>query len=368
MTDNLREVAALRYNSPRPDSGRRLLGRGPPLLSLLLVCLTALLAFTGGCRADPYRAPRTAYGVPDLQGEWSNLSLTKLERPSAFNGLIVKDADAKAYIARRNARLSGIATASSPGPPAGQDVGEATTEFPDRDVDFMRIAGERRSSILVDPADGRLAFTPAGAQQAAAALEADEHDFSGPEARLPNERCLLAPEGAEGPPIIGEPQNANYQIVQTRGEVAILSEMIHDVRIVRIGAKHPTAATHPWMGDSIGWWDGDTLVVETVDQNIGGARRLVGPGVFYVSPAAKVIERFTRISPTQLRYDFTVEDPAIYTQTLRGEAVMTTTQAPIYEYACHEGNYALANILAGARKAERDAAGHGLTESKSAGR
>jgi hypothetical protein len=324
----------------------------------LVICLTALFGVAAAAEAGPYRAPRTVYGTPDFQGEWTNLSITELERSPPFKALVVTDAEAKAYLAHRTARLMGVqppVDPKAPPMPDSNDVGQATSEFPDRDVDFLRIDGQRRSSILVEPSDGRLPFTVAGQKLEAAAEAADEHDFSGPEVRLPDERCLLAPAAAEGPPILGEPQNANYQIIQTRGEIAILSEMIHDVRIVHMGAKHPAVAMHPWMGDSIGWWEGDTLVIETVDQNIGGARRFVGPHVFYVSPAAKVTERLTRISPTQMRYDFTVEDPAIYTHTLRGEMMMTATKAAIYEYACHEGNYALANILAGARAEERAA-------------
>ena len=325
----------------------------------LLICVAALFAAAGAAKAGPYRAPRTVYGAPDIQGEWTNLSITELERPPQFKALVITDAEANAYLARRQARLMGLKPPVDPKAPAmpdADDVGQATSEFPDQDVDFLRINGQRRSSILVEPSDGRLHFTEVGRKLEVAAEAADEHDFSGPEARLPDERCLLAPAAAEGPPILGEPQNANYQIVQTPGEIAIRSEMIHDVRIVHMGAKHPTVALHPWMGDSIGWWEGETLVIETVDQNIGGAPRFVGPQVFYVSPAAKVTERLTRISPTQMRYDFTVEDPAIYSHAPRGEMMMTATKAAIYEYACHEGNYALANILAGARAEERAAA------------
>ncbi|THD57244.1 hypothetical protein [Phenylobacterium sp.] len=324
----------------------------------VLTLALALLATAGAGLSAPYRAPRTVSGTPDLQGVWTNLSITELERPKGVTNLIATEAQVAARLSRRKAQLAGLKPPPNPKAPPGDpdDVGQTTSEFPDRDVDFLRIDGQPRTSILVEPPDGRLPYTEAGRKLEAAAEAADDHDFSGPEARLPDERCLIGPSSPEGPPMLGEPQNANYRIVQTPHEIAILSEMIHDVRIVHMGAHHPAVATHPWMGDSIGWWEGDTLVIETVDQNIGAGPRFVGPQVFYLSATAKVVERLTRISPTEIRYDFTVEDPAIYAHRLRGEMMLRATQAQIYEYACHEGNYALENILAGARAVERRAA------------
>jgi hypothetical protein len=332
--------------------------RGMAHRTTSILAASFLSAAAGACLAAPYQAPRTVSGTPDLQGVWTNLSVTELERPKGVANLIATEAQVTARLARRKALLAGLKPLPNPkAPPVdADDVGQATSEYPDRNVDFLRIDGQPRTSILVEPSDGRLPYTEAGRKLAAAAEAADDHDFSGPEARLPDERCLTGASSPEGPPMLGEPQNANYRIVQTPQEIAILSEMIHDVRIVRIGARHPAVPTHPWMGDSIGRWEGDTLVIETVDQNLGAAPRFVGPQVFYVSPAAKVVERLTRISPTEIRYDFTVEDPAIYSHRLRGEMMLRATQAQIYEYACHEGNYALENILAGARAVEQRAA------------
>ena len=181
---------------------------------------------------------------------------------------------------------------------------------------------------------------------------------------MPDERCIDGTSSSTGPPMIGEPQNTNYKIVETKGEIAILSEMIHDVRIVHMGARHAAVPTHPHMGDSIGWWEGETLVIETVAQNAISAPRFIGPGILYVSPQAKVTERLTRTSPTEILYDFTIEDPAVFKHPLHGQMVLRTTKARQYEYACHEGNYGMENILSGARATERAAAAAPAAKSK----
>ncbi len=326
----------------------------------------ALIATASG--AAPYRAPRTSYGAPDLQGDWTNLSLTYFERPKAYKGLIVTDAEAAAEVTKFHNRLDGIKPKPAPDaagkpPPNDDDVGQATSEFPDRKVEMLKIGGQFRSSILVEPADGKIAYTDKGKALVKDAEDRDDHDFSGPEARMSDERCIDGVVSSAGPPMIGEPQNANYKIVQTKGEIAILTEMIHDVRIVHMGAKHAAIPTHPHMGDSIGWWEGETLIIETVDQNVLAAPRFVGPNILYVSTGAKVTERLTRVSPSEILYGFTIEDPAIYSHGLRGEMMLRATKARQYEYACHEGNYALENILAGARATERAAAA-GAAKSK----
>jgi hypothetical protein len=325
---------------------------------LILTCALALSTLGGVAAAAPYRAPRTSYGAPDLGGDWTNLSLTRFERPKAFKGLIATDAEATAAVAKFHDLLDGKAPAT-PG-----DVGQINSEFPDRDVDLMKINGRHRSSILVKPADGQIPYTASGAALAKAADEADDHDFSGPEVRMPDERCIDGTASSTGPPMIGEPQNTNYKIVETRGEIAILSEMIHDVRIVHMGAKHPAVSTHPHMGDSIGWWEGETLVIETVDQSPISAPRSVGANLLWISPQAKITERLTRISPGEILYRFTIEDPAIYSRLMRGEMVWRATKARQFEYACHEGNYGMANILAGARAEERRAAAEGASKAR----
>lgn len=342
-----------------------MLGRTTPLLSLMLALSAASVV-----AAAPYRAPRTSFGTPDLEGAWSNLSLTLLERPARYKGLIATEAEVAASQARRKARIEGkpqppapVATSAGKAPPQAADAPPdpdvldgvpGTSEYAERsEVDFLRIYGQPRTSLIVQPGDGRLPYTPAGEKLAEAATAADDHDFSNPESRMPDERCLSAGGGTVGPPMLDNAQNANLRIVQTKTDIAIYLEVIHDVRIVHMGASHPAAGAHAWMGDSIGWWEGETLVIETVDQNPLDAPRFEPNGVFYLSQAAKVTERLTRISPTQIHYEFVVEDPAIYRYPWRGETMLSASKAPIYEYACHEGNYALANILAGARVTEK---------------
>ena len=330
----------------------------------LLAC--ALMAATSAGAADRYRPPRTSFGAPSLEGDWTNATFTTLQRPKDFKSLVATPAEAAAYVAKRKNKLVGIETAPEPKPPEPakgppgepppSEVGDIQSEWYEMEVGLLSLDGQLRTSIITDPADGRLPYNAAGKKAAEDAEHVDDHDFSNPEVRMPDERCLLALGGVTGPPMLVSSYNAHYRIIQTPREIAIYSEMIHDVRIVRIGASHPAVPTHPWMGDSIGWWEGDTLVIETVDQNPGGGYRFLGGGVFYTSPAAKVVERLTRVSPTQIRYAFTVEDPAAYTRPWRGELVFNTSTAAMYEYACHEGNYSLPNILAGGRAQERDAA------------
>jgi len=202
--------------------------------------------------------------------------------------------------------------------------------------------------MIVDPPDGKLpALTSDGKKRLAerTAMRAGGKGFSDPEVRGLGERCILSFGSSAGPPMIPLLYNNTYQITQTADQVAILVEMVHDVRIVRMSGQHPPSDVRTWMGDSIGRWEGDTLVVETTnlrpEQSFRGA-----------SENVKVIERFTRVAPDSILYRFTVEDPSTFTRPFTGEIAMNATKGPIYEYACHEGNYAMPGILAGARADE----------------
>ena len=221
-------------------------------------------------------------------------------------------------------------------------MGQATSEWGEaNEAGLARIRGEARTSWIVDPPDGHMPLTA----QAKKARQAPA-SFDGPEARPAAERCLLGLGAPAGPPLLNPGYNANYQIVQTRDAVVLISEMNHDARIVRLGgARHPPAGVALWMGDSVGRWERETLVVETA--NIRPAGRVP------LSPGAKVTERFTRIAPDQIDYQLTVDDPTTYTRAWRGEELLRALGKPIYEAACHEGNYSLPNILAGRRYAER---------------
>jgi hypothetical protein len=177
-------------------------------------------------------------------------------------------------------------------------------------------------------------------------------DFDGPEARPATERCLAGGSGSTGAPLFMPRYNANYQIIQTRDHVAISMEQNREIRIVRLnGAKRLPPEMRRWMGDSIGWWEGDTLVVETINFAPGDAFKPASP--ILVSHNAKVTERLTRISPGEILYAYTVEDPETFTQTWRAEMILSATPNRVLEYACHEGNYSMYGMLAGGREADR---------------
>jgi hypothetical protein len=306
--------------------------------------LVLLAAMAPSAAAAP-KIPRLPDGRPDLQGVWSNRSLTTLERRPVFKGLTVTDAEAKAFEAGADGR---------PQIPA-DGIGQVDTEWWEPGHSLARIDGQARTSWIVEPQDGRLPYSEGGLQKLTAAQAADRNAFDGPEARPGPERCLMGGGGAMGPPIQNPPYNGNYQIVQTPDHVVIVSEMLTAARIVPLRPTPPLPeAMRPWTGDPAGRWEGDTLVVETRGLHPQAAWRM--PSRLYLSKDARVVERFTRVSATELRYDFTVEDPATFTRPWRAETVMRPAAAPMFEYACHEGNRSLAGALAGAREVERGTA------------
>ncbi len=319
-----------------------------PRRATLLVILLAAATFMAsmGAQAGPYRAPRAADGHADLGGIWTSTSLTELERPSALKTLTLPDDEAGVYEAKRAKAFASVE----------DGVGGRQSEigfWPIVGARLARIEGKARTSWIVDPADGRLPYNDRGLA-AIRSMPGAVADSGNPETRNPSERCLLAGFAASGPPMLNGPYASFYQVVQTRDAIAIHMESVHDVRIVRLNTPtHLPAHVTPWLGDSIGRWEGETLVVETTNFNRGDAFKM--PLGIYISPAARVTERFTRVSPTQLRYDFTVEDPAAFSKPWRAEMVFEATKGPIYEYACHEGNYGLPGILAGARHEEAEA-------------
>ncbi len=326
----------------------------PLRAAFALILLLAAGPSLGIPPAPAYRVPRAADGHPDFQGNWTNVTRTPLERTKAFTALAATPKEAADYIATIDARIANMPVPPKPGePPPKPDVGQS--EWYDPNVKLMQIDGQDRTSIITDPADGRLPYNIIGLHAADDAGRRDEEEFDGPEDRAPDERCLSASGSALAPPMLPPVYNAHYQVVQTPTVFAIHAEMIHDVRLISMGERHAGAAPR-WLGESSGRWDGDTLVVETLNQHPLSADRFVSGRVLHLTPATRVTERLTRISAKQLRYTFTVEDPSIFTRPWSGETVFTATDEPIYEYACHEGNYALANILRGARKKEADAA------------
>jgi hypothetical protein len=319
-----------------------------------LTCLIVAAALVAGAAdAGPYRAPRTASGSPDLQGLWTNSSLTFLQRPPVFKALVATDAEAATMEGLFKKMVGDILSPTVdpklPAPPVVKEAPQA--DWIEMDMHLARIGGQMRSSWIVVPADGRIPFTEVGKKARAAAVK---ENFDGPEGRPTEERCLQAIGSPEGPPMMNTGFNANYQIVETADQVAIHIEMNHDVRIIRMNdRRHLPASIRPWMGDSVGWWDGDTLVVETTnfpkDFGVGS----LGGGFTY-SAQGKLTERFTRTAKDQILYEFSVDDPAYFKQPWRGEMPMRPAKGPIYEYACHEGNYTITNTLLGARAQERE--------------
>jgi hypothetical protein len=316
--------------------------------------IAAAVLVAGAADAAPYRAPRTSFGAPDLQGLWTNTSLTFLQRPPIFKALIATDKEEAMMIAGFK-KMTGDLTSewADPNLPAPPVVAEAPqADYLEMDLRLARIDGQPRSSWIVEPADGRLPYSDAEKARRAADAKAPER-FDNIEDRDTQERCLTAIGSPEGPPMMNAGFNGHYQIIQTRDYVAIQVEMNHDVRIIRMDSRaHLPAAITPWLGDSVGWWEGDTLVVETTNLNPKGHVYSLGGGFRY-SERTKITERFTRTAPDQILYAFSVDDPEVFARPWRAEMPMRTARGPIYEYACHEGNYSLPNILAGARVQER---------------
>jgi len=324
-------------------------------LHCLIVVALGLAA--GAAQAGDYKAPRTQFGAPDLQGLWTNTSLTFLQRPPIFKSLAATDAEEAMMIAGFKKFAGDLASdapidPSKPAPPVVKEAPQA--DFLEMDLHLAKVDGQKRTSWIVDPADGRLPFTDAGKK--AAKEGARDKGYDGPEVRPTEERCLTAIGSPEGPPMMNTGFNGNCKIVQTKDYVAIYVEMNHDVRIVRTAdRRHLPDTLRPWMGDSVGWWEGETLVVETTNFPTGAYVSSLGGGFAY-SPKAKLTERFTRKGRDSILYEFSVEDPAYFTKAWRAEMPMRAARGPIYEYACHEGNYSLPNILGGARVEERAAA------------
>ncbi len=320
--------------------------------------------------------PRTPDGRPDFSGLYDIASLTPLTRPRSLGDrLTLTDAEAAA-VAKQEAALNAVTNrASDPNrkaPPVGGDgspgpagnVGGYNTLWVDRGQGAFKIDGKWRTSILTDPANGQMPeLTPLGkklpAQRAVMgrpnrgdafwiAENLKPGPYDDPELRPLAERCLLAFGASAGPPMLPVMYNNLKQIVQTKDRVLILNEMVHDVRIIRMNAPHDPPEIRRWLGDSVGHWEGDTLVVDTTNFTDS-------PGLTQASRHLHVIERFTRLDDKTLSYKFTVDDPTIWTRPWSGEVAWPRTDQRIYEYACHEGNYSFTGILKGARVLEAEA-------------
>jgi hypothetical protein len=323
-------------------------------------------------------APRTPWGHPDLQGLWNAATMTPLERPASAGGRLTMT-DAEALAAERAAkdriqRLAQPSDGNRQAPPVGGDgstgaagnVGGYNNFWIDAGDSFNRVDGQLRTSLIVDPPDGRVPATLPGAQkrnQARLRATPTSDTPENAETRAPGaydnieqrplgERCILGFGSTSGPPMLPTYFYNNLkQVVQTKDHVMILTEMVHDARIIPFTSEHAPGVVRNWLGDSIARWDGDTLVVETT--NFNEKTRFRGS-----SDQLKVTERFNRVDGKTLLYRFTVEDPATWARPWTGEYTwaMAEPDDQLYEYACHEGNYAMEGIMKGARLLEAEAA------------
>lgn len=306
---------------------------------------------------DDYQPPRLQDGTPDMQGIWTNASVTALERPPHLSSLIVGGDAARSWEVGAQADSRRDANPTDPDAPAlaagsADGVRGYNRFWIDFGTQVAKINGQYRSSWLVEPRNGRLPWSQSGGMRATQETMRAYGTADNPEVRTAGERCIIGYGSSGGPPMMNVLYNNNYQIVQTPKTVAILVEMNHSARMIRIGGTHRPKEMRAWLGDSIGQWEGDTLVVKTRHFHPGASVRSGIRHRFYMSENAAVEERFTRVSDDEIFYEFTVDDPEIYRQPWKAEMVLNRTKGPIYEYACHEGNYALPNILAGARREE----------------
>jgi hypothetical protein len=279
----------------------------------------------------------------NLEGVWTFSTLTPLERPAEFaNKPELTSEEAAAYERRMVEQNNRDRRNSS----AEADLGGAYNEFWwDRGTHLATVRGKKLTSLIVDPPDGRIpALTPEGQQRAAArAADRRDHAADGPENRSLGERCLMF---NAGPPMLSGPYNNYVQIFQFADHIVILNEMIHDARIVPLdGRPHAPQSVRSWQGDSRGRWDGNTLVVDTT--NFSDKTTFRG-----ADERLHLVERFTRVDNAMLLYEFTVDDPTAFTKPWSAVLPMTKTNDRVFEYACHEGNYALVGILRGARAQE----------------
>lgn len=331
-------------------------------LGLSVICLLPGLPAHGA--ETGYISPKTEFGAPDLQGTWTIATQTNLERAARFNGeLVISEEEAL----RIEAMFQSVFASDAPSDPdrdapeAGQNVGGYNTFWMDPGDRLALVDGEIRTSIIVDPADGQLPYSEQGRANLAAAMRSRQ-SYDGPEVRPLGERCVVGFGSSGGPPKLPVLYNNNTQIVQTPGYVVLLAEMNHDARIVRIDGEFREPPQHPWLGDSIGHYEDNTLVVETTNFHPQQSMRSSLDHRFFGSAQMRVTERFTRVAEDVIHYQFTVEDPENYSQPWSGELPMNKTSEQVYEYACHEGNYALPGILAGARRADSEGIDYAPTD------
>jgi hypothetical protein len=314
------------------------------LVAAPLAAQTTVAAKAASTTKKNWTVSRLADGHPNLQGIWTNATITPLERPEQFAGkATVSDAEAAKFENPNNSNLYGDERSSD----AERDRDHAYNAlFFDRGTELARVDGVKRTSLIIDPPDGKVPALTDGAKKRIAARTRNSYDSV--KDRPLGERCILGFGSTSGPPMMPVLYNNNYQIVQTPTTVMILIEMVHDVRQVHMDRKeHLPKDVRLLLGDSIGHWEGDTLVVDTT--NFTDKTSFRGS-----SPNMHIIERFTRTDEGTILYKWTIDDPESFTKPFSAEYPFLATPGPIFEYACHEGNYAMPDILGGARKMETE--------------
>lgn len=313
-----------------------------PTAVLALLMLTSLAV----AQTKPYVQPRTPDGQPDLQGYWTNSTYVPLERPNGVTKEFYTPQEAAERAKREATRES---TQTTPG--TTEDVHYDFSQF-GLDRSQSPLSHSLRTSLIYDPPDGKIPpMTEAGKRLAAQRDESAKRlggRWDSAQSNQLDDRCIIM--RGPGPPMMDAAYNSNYQIVQAPGYVMILTEMIHDVRIIPLESRsQPSPNIRQWIGLSNGHWENNTLVIETT--NFNGKNPFSGS-----SENLKVIERFTRISDDVIQYTFTIDDKSVWARPWSGELPLTKTKGPIFEHACHEGNYGLYNTLLGARLEEKRAA------------
>jgi hypothetical protein len=331
----------------------------------LILAATAMAALAAPAFAQSTAAP--ASGGRSFDGVWTNASGTRLERPANFRTLAVPQAEADAIRERAVAgsRAGNARTDPNAGAPSDANSTAGYNSFwTDPGFGLMTVRGEARSSFITEPQDGRIPFIDRARSMAEPIREGAEYRsgqgaYEGPEVLPLRERCLIAQSDGGGPVMLSGLYNNNYAFNLTADYLVITVEMVHDARIIPIyasaeiaRASHKPSVIKPWLGDTVAWWEGDTLVAETRNVNPIQAVRTATP----LSPQGTVTERFTRIAERELFYQFRVEDPVHYSRAWTGEYSFKPSNGVLYEYACHEGNYSIPGILAGARLNEARAA------------
>ena len=322
------------------------------MVAALGVMMVVPPASTGQTRSTPWSAP-------DIQGVWEYWTFTPLARPDEFSGRDTLTAEEAVLVGE--AGLAAARATDRDGPAPGDTGAYGQEVWTER----SRPTALTQTSLIVDPPDGKIPPTTASEQSRAAAhassggrpvrVRAGGIGADGPEDRGLSERCIVS--FSTGPPMLPAGYNNNVQILQTPDHVALVVEMIHDVRIVRLDDAPPIdTGVRQWLGSSRGFWDGDTLVVETTNFSDKVGSFSTTRDAWGTGENLRLTERFTRGDTDTLLYEWTVENPTVFTETFSGQLPMNRSDLPLYEYACHEGNYGLYNSLVGARAEERAAA------------